>query len=87
MLFRSQLWCSKNFDTLYPVEVISSTNEDRVKIHYVGYSTQYNEWRPRSDVIHLVKTPIPQADEDIRFHKDLAVRIKSSKTIQPRCKN
>jgi len=78
MLFRSQLRCSRNFDTLYPVEVISSTNEDRVKIHYVGYSTRYDEWRPRRDVIHLVETPIPQADEEFSLHKELAVRIKSS---------
>jgi len=78
MLFRSQLRYSKNFDTLYPVEVTSSSSEDRVKIHYVGYSTQYDEWRPRSDIIHLRETSIPQGDEEFSFHKELAVRIKSS---------
>ena len=36
-------------DKLYPVEVIEKEDR-RVKVHYVGYSTKYDEWREESDL-------------------------------------
>ena len=36
-------------DKLYPVEVVKKENR-LVKVHYVGYSTKYDEWREESDL-------------------------------------
>ena len=39
-----------NDSTLYPVEVIEEDSvAGRVKIHYVGYSARYDEWRDNND--------------------------------------
>ena len=34
---------------LFPVRVLEQT-ESRMKIHYVGYSSKYDEWRDESEV-------------------------------------
>lgn len=68
----------KSDDTLYPVEIISLTdpaNEGNVRIHYVGYSSAYDEWRPRNDIVNFVS---PSVSEKFCLHKELALRLKSS---------
>ena len=37
---------------LYPIDVMQST-DTHVKIHYIGYSLKFDEWRAREDVIQL----------------------------------
>jgi len=36
-------------DKLYPLEIVGRDG-DRVKVHYIGYSSQYDEWRLSSDL-------------------------------------
>lgn len=67
-------------ERLYPIENIEE-KEEQVKIHYAGYDSSYDEWRPRDDIVE----PIPQvAVLDLRnykpfdFHSELAYSIKSS---------
>ena len=36
-------------DKLYKVNVVDSEN-DRVKIHFVGYREEYDEWRNKDDL-------------------------------------
>lgn len=41
-------------DKLYPVEIVEQDDSNgRFKVHYIGYSSQYDEWRDNSDVISL----------------------------------
>ena len=40
-----------NKNEMYEIEVVEEDDEnDRVKIHYVGYSERYDEWRSRDDI-------------------------------------
>lgn len=64
---------------LYPVTITQSTS-NRVKIHYIGYSSRYDEWRTISDLIHL-ESPV-YISEDYGFTQDLALKIKSSLSSQ-----
>ena len=41
----------KNTDKLYELEVIE------VKVHYVGYGSEYDEWRDKADIVHLKTQP------------------------------
>ena len=45
-------------DKLYAVEVLEK-DENRVKIHYVGYSTVHDEWRDVEDIV-------PPSDEPVQ---------------------
>ena len=39
---------------LYPLRVVEEDEERKlVKVHYEGYSANYDEWRPRSEIIDL----------------------------------
>ena len=73
-------------DTLYPVKIIcteatDSANEGNVRIHYVGYSASYDEWRPCDDVVNFVSSSI---SEEFCLHNELALRVKSSLVSQRR---
>lgn len=40
-------------DSLYDVEVVESNPANqKLKIHYRGYSSRYGEWRSVSEVVH-----------------------------------
>lgn len=43
-------------DKLYPIEVVEE-KEDRVKIHFTGYDTKYDEWRSKTDIVKPTKKP------------------------------
>ena len=74
---------SKKVDTrkLYSIEIIER-KDDRVKVHYVGYSSKYDEWKEKSEI----EFPRPQCDqvedeeavvyEPFSLYKDLSLRIK-----------
>jgi len=58
-------------DVLHPVEIISSAQTDpshkgNVRIHYVGYSSAYDEWRPCDNIVHFVSL-----NEEFCLHKEL----------------
>ena len=41
-------------DQLYPLIVIDEDEERQlVKVHYEGYSSRYDEWRPKDDIVNL----------------------------------
>lgn len=65
-------------DTLYPVSVCENERDEqgRVKVHYIGYGAEYDEWREPSGLVHLDSPCV--ASEKYDFHQELALRIKSA---------
>ncbi len=45
---------SKAEDELYPVEITEKAG-DRVKIHYVGYSSDTDEWKEAREVVDIAE--------------------------------
>ena len=78
--------------TLYPVEVIEKDSASgRVKIHYVGYSARYDEWRNDSDIVDTSgEVPRPLLSTDFSLYQELACKIKlaltSSRKSSPEAK-
>ena len=66
---------------LYSIEIIER-KDHRVKVHYIGYSSKYDEWKEKSEI----EFPGPQCDqvedeeavvyEPFSLYKDLSLRIK-----------
>ena len=56
-------------------------NEGIVRIHYVGYSAAYDEWRPPGDIVNLVSS---SDHEEFCLYEELAFRVKSSLVSQRR---
>lgn len=65
-------------DTLYPVSVYENECDDqgRVKVHYIGYGSEYDEWREPTGLVHLDSPCV--VSEKYDFHQELALRIKSA---------
>ena len=62
--------------TLYPVALLPERSTDnRLLIHYIGYSSDYDEWREPEDLVQL-QSPCLTSEEH-GFHQDLALKIKS----------
>ena len=59
-------------DELYRIEVLEE-KEERVKVHYIGWSEEYDEWRDRADI---VLPPAPYVPYDP--NRELAYRIKQA---------
>lgn len=82
---RKETKSSCDDDTLYPVRIISSgTNvhmAGNVRIHYVGYSSKYDEWRAVDDLVNVGTSSYV---EEYSFYGDLALRLKSSLVSQRR---
>ena len=78
---RARRSVKQSTDKLYAVEIVES-NEDRVKIHYTGYSSKYDEWRAHEDIVEPSSSehcsghfePYKPFDD----HMQLAYAIKSS---------
>lgn len=74
-----------DLDRLYRVNIIDE-EEDQVKIHYIGFSRKYDEWRPKSEVTSLnqepesgpVYQPIDIAGPEYSHYAELKARIKAS---------
>jgi len=72
-------------DKLYPVEIVGRDG-DRVKVHYIGYSSQYDEWRLSSDLETLKIKDSTRGGQQLELdpyqpfdlHRELAYSIKSS---------
>ena len=64
-------------DRLYPLEVIAKDG-DRVKVHYIGYSSQYDEWRQSSELETLSPRSGQQLEpyQPFELHQELAYSIK-----------
>ena len=44
----------------------------RVKIHYIGYSSRYDEWRPLSDIVDKRTSVMNEDSSFLRLHTELA---------------
>ena len=51
-------------DRLYPVEVVDK-EDHRVKIHYLGYDSSYDEWREYGDVVPLTSPDIAEGSQPL----------------------
>ena len=70
---------ARNENQLYDVEVIGNDHRtQRVKIHYIGYSSRYDEWRPLSDIVDKRTSVMNEDSSFLRLHTELASRIKSN---------
>ena len=67
-------------DTLYPVSVCENEQDDQghVKVHYIGYGSEYDEWREPAGLVHLASPCVISERYDL--HQELALRIKSALT-------
>ena len=67
-------------DKLYPVEIVDRADDGRVKVHYIGFSDRYDEWKDNDDIV-----PNEAAGEQrvpvykpFDLHCELAYQIKVS---------
>ena len=52
-------------DHLYPLVIIDEDKECQlVKVHYEGYPSKYDEWRPKNDILDLEASK-DDANDDI----------------------
>ena len=63
-------------DELYPVEVIAR-DEDKVKIHYIGYGDEDDEWRDTAEIVETQPDVEPYVPFDA--HRELAYQIALAK--------
>jgi len=74
-------------DKLYPIEVVQ-TDGDKVKVHYIGYSDIYDEWKDKKEIEDFTPansgatagTDTTPSYQLYSFHEDLKFRIKRSIT-------
>ena len=59
---------------LYDIEVIEEERY-KVKVHYIGYSSKYDEWIRKSEIAYK-PTPTPTPQEDLSLLSALACSIK-----------
>ena len=84
--------CRAMTDRLYPVEIIEE-DAHRYKVHYVGYSNTYDEWKPKEELVPLeLEQTEGESDEEsfgegnsaiivtqrFTLYQELATRIKTS---------
>ena len=67
-------------DMLYPIEILERTS-DRVKIHWIGYDSKYDEWRNEGDIESIAESrPGALQIEQycaLDFHQELVYAIKA----------
>ena len=78
--------CERPSNHLYPVSVLER-EENHVKIHYVGYTSTYDEWREVSELKYLQDTehqecsdtsPLQAFYEPHSLYRDLSMKIKQA---------
>lgn len=60
---------------LYPIEVVEREGE-QVKIHYIGYGDDEDEWREASELVQLSKKPQPYISFEL--HRELTYQIQAA---------
>ena len=75
----SQKRCQRSDDdALYPVTVVDDDGS-RYKVHYIGYSESFDEWRDYSEVKVIDSASVDEVDAtEFSLYTDLAQRIKPS---------
>ena len=77
-------------DKLFPVKVLEPEN-DRVKVHYIGYGEEYDEWKDRNEIENAIgedtdfSNGIIEADtlvgyQPFSLYNELRIKIKRSLT-------
>ena len=79
---RARRSVKQNTDKLYAIEIMEA-NEDKVKIHYTGYSSKYDEWRAHEDIVEPSSSEQSSGHniepyQPFNVHTHLAYAIKSS---------
>ena len=71
---------------LYSVTVLKqNTMRNMVKVHYDGYSSEDDEWKPAAGIVEVRGTvpapvnPEPLLTPTFSLHRELAIKIKSSR--------
>ena len=59
---------------LYEIEIVAEEGS-KVKVHYCGYSEEYNEWKPKSE-IQYIKPQFNQVEQEFSPLTELARAIK-----------
>ena len=65
-------------EDLYPIEIVDTDSEDKVKVHYIGYSDTFDEWKDLSE-IEDITTEVPSSKDQPTYvpyslyHEDKAV--------------
>ena len=65
---------------LYPVEIVDE-DDSQYKVHYIGYSNSYGEWKTCEELVRLDSTKSSAPDsiiEQFSLYKELAHRIKAT---------
>ena len=62
---------------LYSIEVVATRNT-KVRIHYIGYSDQYDEWREANDLVPINQTSSNNTKviKPYNLHIELGIKIK-----------
>ena len=69
---------SDYLDPFYPIEVLERTS-DRVKIHWIGYDSKYDEWHNEEDIEGIAESkPGVEQYHVLGFYKELAYAIKAA---------
>ena len=72
---------------LYPVHVVERQGAKRVKVHYVGYSSAYDEWRDESELESIEINEVESSEDTVcgecsfepfSLNKYLMLKIKQS---------
>ena len=52
-------------------QIDDDSRNQRVKIHYIGHSSRYDEWRPLSDIVNKRTLVISEDSNSPRLHAKL----------------
>ena len=60
-------------DSLYPISVLGDERDSkvRVKIHYIGYGNEFDEWRQPLELVSLESPCV--LSEKYDFYEDLSI--------------
>ena len=84
---RAERTRSTTSNELYPVHVVERQGAKRVKVHYVGYSSAYDEWRDESELESIEVNEVESSEdtaygehsfEPFSLNKHLMLKIKQS---------
>jgi hypothetical protein len=71
----------KTDDKLYPVTILEQNAESTMmKIHYVGYSSEYDEWKDLYEVETLESEEVDSAYQPYSLYTNLRIKIKQALT-------
>lgn len=79
-------WSTKK---LYELEIIDQkvvNGESMLKVHYIGWSRKFDEWRVPSDVVDIPQSLIKSSAEiETRFKSELQIAVKESLHCNRKC--